>query len=188
MRACDNPFRSECVEALTYRGTGFSWSVLLERLAVGHGLGAIRGANGSGKTTLLGELGVRLSAEGYCVRRLRPDLESRALAREQVRRFAVDCGPDTALLLDGADRVGPLEWLALRRTARPAGVLVMTTHREGRLPTLHRCATSPELLADLIGDLVPPGLLTEDVDALFSRQQGNVRTALRELYDRAAAG
>jgi len=85
--------------------------------------------------------------------------------------------------------VGPLEWRRLRRGARPAGILVITTHREGRLPTLHSCATSVDLIAELAAELVAPGRLDSVCFAdLFWRHQGNVRTALRALYDRFAEG
>ncbi len=188
MRARDNPFRAERIEALAYRAPGFEWDALLERLRAQGGRGAIRGAHGSGKTTLLHELGDRLVHEGWEVRRLRPDLDDSTLAREQVRHLARDAGKQTALLLDGADRLGPLTWSLFVRRVTPAGVLVATTHREGRLPTLHRCSTSPALLADLVGELMPPGEPPRvSVTRLLDRQSGDIRKALRELYDAHAA-
>jgi hypothetical protein len=63
--------------------------------------------------------------------------------------------------------------------------LVVTTHREGRLPTLWRCATTPELLRNLVREL-DVGLDEADARALHARHHGNVRDALRELYDQAA--
>lgn len=187
MRARDNPFRTERTDRLRYRAPGFRWHDLLARLDRQRGRGAVRGPEGSGKTTLLGELGERLAGRGLEVRRLRPSLDDRRLARSQVRELARGAGPGTALLLDGADRVGPFEWRRLLKAARPAGILVITSHREGRLPTLHRCATSVALLRDLAGELAPAGeLATVPFDDLYSRQRGNLRTALRALYDRFA--
>ena len=90
-----------------------------------------------------------------------------------------------------------MEWSRLCLAARPAGVLVVTTHREGRLPMLHRCTTSAallgelagELVGELAGELVPPAVLASVSFAdLFARQEGNIRTALRALYDRFADG
>lgn len=189
MHAGQNPFRSTRVESLRFRAPGFCWDRLLERLATQQGRGAIRGENGRGKTTLLLELAERLGRQGYDVRRLRPDLDSASLARRQVRALAREVSPETALLLDGADRVGVVEWRRLRWAARAAGVFVVTTHREGRLPTLHRCASSVELLSELVGELVEPGQGEADsMRELFHAERGDVRMALRVLYDRAAAG
>ena len=194
MRARDNPFRSERVESLAYRAPGFDWARLLARLAAQGGRGAIRGPQGSGKTTLLHELGERLEGAGYTVRRLRPDPDDRSLARRQLRELTTGLGPDVALLLDGADRLGWSQWQALRRGSREAAVLVVTTHRSGRLPTLYRCSTSVELLRELVAELAPVEMLPEargDDDwasALYARAGGNLRLALRELYDRAVRG
>jgi hypothetical protein len=188
VRARDNPFRAERVEALAYRAPGFSWPELLARLRAQGGRGAIRGPQGSGKTTLLHELGDRLAQSGLEVRRLRPDLDDRRRARRQVSDFSRGAGEATALLLDGADRLGPLTWSLFVREAATVAMLVVTTHRESRLPTLHRCSTSPALLADLVGELMPIGQPPRvSVRRLLRRQHGDIRKALRELYDRHAS-
>jgi len=186
MRPRDNPFRTTRVEALRYRAPGFAWDELLVRLERQGGRGAIRGPEGSGKTTLLHELGDRLAATGCEVRRLRPDLDDRRLAVRQVRSFAANAGRKTALLLDGADRVGRLDWWSLLRASREVAALVVTTHREGRLPTLQRCLTSPELLAELMNELDPAALVAAQPEELYARAAGNVRVALRERYDAVA--
>jgi len=186
-RARDNPFRAARIEGLRYRAPGFRWPDLTARLASQGGRGAIRGAQGSGKTTLLHELGDRLAAAGWEVRRLRPDLDDRRLVGEQVHALTRGAGKRTALLLDGADRLGLLRWSLFLRAAQAAGVLVVTTHREGRLPTLHRCRTTPRLLAELVAELRPAGLPEVSLEALFRRQRGNLRAALRSLYDAQAA-
>lgn len=187
MRARDNPFRADRLHGLRYRAPGFRWPELLARLDRQGGLGAIRGPEGSGKTTLWRELGERLEETGVAVRLLRPSLSDPPAARREVRDLTQGIDRRTALLLDGADRVGPIGWRRLKQDARRAGVLVVTTHREGRLPTLHRCATSAALLAELVGELLPVserGVL--GVGRLFQREQGDVRRALRSLYDRFA--
>lgn len=187
VRARDNPFRTERTDNLRYRAPGFDWGDLMARLEVRGGRGALRGAQGTGKTTLLRELGVRLAGLGLEVRSLRPSLDDRRLATSQVRELPRGAGSGTALLLDGADRVGLFEWWRLVRSAQPAGILVVTTHREGRLPTLHRCETSAALLSELATELTAATELSSvSLVDLFSREQGNVRTALRSLYDRFA--
>lgn len=188
MRARDNPFRTERTDRLSYRAPGFGWSELLARLETIGGRGAIRGAQGSGKSTLLRELEVRLAVKGLEVRRLRPSPDDRRLAKRQLRAWLEGVGPNTVLLLDGADRVGWLEWRRLVRSARSAAALVITTHREGRLPTLHRCSTSTALLEELVTELAGPSEVEAiSVAELLARENGNVRTALRALYDRFAA-
>ena len=86
-------------------------------------------------------------------------------------------------MLDGAEQPGVLSWRLFRWHARRAGGLLITTHRAGRLPTLHRCATTPALLRELVAAL---GENIDDAEAarLHARHGGNLREALRELYDR----
>lgn len=65
---------------------------------------------------------------------------------------------------------------------------MINAHREGRLPTLVTCTTTPALLDGIIRTLTP--LAVEGVPssaALFTRHRGNLREALRELYDVYAA-
>jgi len=94
-------------------------------------------------------------------------------------------GPGDVVLLDGADALRWLDWLRFRRLARRAGGLIITTHRPGRLPTLVECATSPALLAEIVGALLGPEAKRwrNRLEGLWSRHGGNLREALRELYD-----
>ena len=71
----------------------------------------------------------------------------------------------------------------LVRASRRAGGLVITTHRERRLPLLYRAETSPALLAGIVAAL--DGSASPPAD-LFERNGGNLRAALLELYDAAA--
>ncbi len=188
MRAADNPFRATRVDALDYRAPGFEWRALLERLDGLGGRGVVLGPRGSGKSTLLRGLEERLRDRGHEVRRLRPDPDDALIAQRQLDRFTSALSPTTALLLDGADRVGWREWRRLCLAARPLPVLVVTTHRRGRLPTLHRCSTSAEILTELLAELDGGRHDPLEVRALFRQHRGNLRTALRQFYDRAARG
>jgi hypothetical protein len=71
----------------------------------------------------------------------------------------------------------------LRLRTRRAGGLVITSHRPGLLATLFECETTPELLAGIVRELAGDGV---DAGELHARHAGNVRNALRELYDRWA--
>jgi hypothetical protein len=93
---------------------------------------------------------------------------------------------DHAILIDGAEQLGGVAWWRLERRLRPAGKLVITSHRPARLPTIHECTTSPELLAELIDELAPGTAFEIDIEALYQRHDGNIRLCFRELYDRWA--
>jgi hypothetical protein len=58
-------------------------------------------------------------------------------------------------------------------------------HRFPRLGILHRCVTTPELLRDITRSL-GARITAPDSAALFARHDGNLRDAIRELYDRAS--
>lgn len=195
MRARDNPFAVQKVEAaVRFRPQGTSWEELLARLeALGY-RAAIVGEEGRGKTTLLEDLTPRLETLGFEVHRATLSRQRPSLDRRRQAGLLAAAGPRTLLLLDGADELGPVAWRRLRRRSRTAGGLVIATHRPGRLPTLLECTTSPELLAEILRRLHPPALAPPfpSPEVLYARFGGNLRDALRHLYDlyagRAGAG
>lgn len=168
-----------------YRLGDAGWSALRARLADQRGRGAIVGPHGSGKTTLLEDLGARLAGEGFRLHWIRLDDEHRAVPPGFFREHASALGARDAVLVDGAEQLGVRAWWVLCLRVRRAGVFVATTHRGGRLPTVYRCATSSELLRQLVAELGETISPTEAA-ALHARHRGNIREALRELYDRAA--
>jgi hypothetical protein len=189
MRARDNPFGAQRLLALRYRLSGLSWDELLARLAaLGH-RAALIGPHGHGKTTLLEDLGVRLESCGFRLRAATLHAGDRRLSADQEETLFVALTARDCLLLDGAEQLNPLSWRRLVRRSRAAGGLVVTAHRAGLLPTLLECRTSPELLSDLVRELLgaeadglqPP--LEELYAQLFTRHGGNLRDVLRELYD-----
>jgi hypothetical protein len=88
-------------------------------------------------------------------------------------------------IIDGAEQIRWWNWLVMKHTHKSA--LIITTHKPGRLPTIHETSTSESLLAELITTLaaVPPN--PEFVTDLFTRHRGNIRDCLREMYERCAA-
>lgn len=153
------------------------WNRLLSRLESLGRRAAIVGPHGSGKTTLLEDLGARLEAQGWRVQYLRLHADRRSLPslpKVDDRVF---------LLCDGAEQLRILDWIRLRWCAARAGGLAITTHRAGRLPTLHRCETTPALLREVAGSL---GATLTEVEStmLWVRHAGNLRDVIRELYDR----
>jgi hypothetical protein len=188
MKARDNPFASHRMESIGFRPQGMDWAELWARLDRLNRRAAIVGPCGSGKTTLVRELGRRLSDEGARVHSIRLSEERRRMGSQAMAALGAGLGDGDVLLLDGAEQLDWMQWWRIRRMTRRSGGLIITSHRAGFLPTLIECRTSPELLADLAGEL--SGLGAESCRStaaeMFQRHGGNVREALREWYDRQA--
>jgi hypothetical protein len=180
VKARENPFRSECVDALAYRAPGFGWDDLETRLAAARGRGAIVGPEGHGKTTLLLEWMERRRRVGDDVVFVKLEAGQRRLAQHQ--QAAVDTYG--SVYVDSAEQLGWLGWRELLHLTVAARALVITTHRRGRLPTVFLCRTSPELLGELVRQLTGE---PRDCSALWRRHRGDIRLALRELYDAASS-
>ena len=195
MRARNNPFgAARVLSAIRYADPagdpddGRDGAVaLLPRLeALGY-RAAIVGPHGSGKTTLLEDLEGVLAQRGFRITHVRLDADDRRLPREW-RLSASRLESGDIVCLDGADELGPIGWMWFRWRARRAGGLIITAHRRGRLATLVACATSASLLDRIIRRLAPNGLAAAPPAAeLFARHRGNLRDALRELFDVYAA-
>lgn len=175
MKARDNPFRSDCLERLVYQAPDLDWAALEARLEASGGRGALVGPMGHGKTTLLLEWQARHPG-AVMVR-----LGERQRRLEAGQRRIVSSAAH--VLVDGAEQLAWWGWWELRWLARRARCLIVTSHRAGLLPTLFLCRTSPDLLNDLVRQLTGQ---EADHEPLFRRHRGNVRLALRELYDRQA--
>lgn len=179
------PAPAERVRRERYRLDASGWALLFARLRALRHRGAIVGPRGSGKTTLLADLAERLAANGWRIVHARLTVEFPALGLAISSRRLAGLEPRDLLLVDGAEQLSPVRWLALRLRARHAGGLIITTSEAGRLPTLWRCRATPELLRELSGSFGVT-LAEADASALFERHGGNLRTALRELRDRQA--
>lgn len=153
MRAADNPFRSDRLSGLGFRLQGAGWEVIESRLDAHHG-GAVVGPRGSGKSTLLAELGVRQARQGRATIRLRLSATCPRLSHTQWLALMAT-GSRSVVLLDGAEQLGTSAWRALVLCTRRAAALVITQHHPGRLPVLVTCRTSPQLLAELVDELLP---------------------------------
>lgn len=195
MKARENPFRVARVRAaIRYArsaadpdATRDGAIALLPRLQALSCRAAIVGPHGSGKTTLLEDLEYLLTQRGCRITHLRLDTEAPRLPHDWptcARRL----GARDIVCFDGAEQLAALAWTRLRWQARRAGGLIVTTHHPGRLPTLVACATSPALLDRIMRRLAHDDLAAAPSAAeLFARHGGNLREALRELYDVYAA-
>ncbi|HSS75213.1 MAG TPA: hypothetical protein VLV54_00565 [Thermoanaerobaculia bacterium] len=189
MRARDNPFAAQRLGAISYRLDAIGWEDLIGRLAALRFRAALVGLHGRGKTTLLEELARRLAQRGFRIRTILLHEGDRRLSPTQRKTLFRGLTIEDALLVDGAEQLSHLAWLEIRLRSRAAGGLVITSHRPGLLPTLHECHTSPGLLEEIVAELTGPdsaGPLPSS-EELFVRHGGNVRDALRELYDRCVA-
>lgn len=188
-RAVENPFRSARIEALRFRHPGFDRRDLLRRFDTLGRRAALVGPHGSGKTTLLEELEGDFVAAGWRIERLRFAEERRGLDAGEWAR--VDgLGAECLLTVDGAEQLLAWSWWRLRWRSRRAGGLLVTTHRPGRLATLHRHHPSREVLVELVEELVGSEELPSPaaLGGLFRKHRGNLRECLRELYDEWSAG
>ena len=182
-----NPFRTERVEQIRYRPIGWTWDTLLARLADLDYRAAIVGPQGSGKTTLLEDLTDHLHQLGYMPRFRRLDSESPELSKDTLRNLITNLTDRNIILLDGCEQLRPKAWRFFLNLTRPARGLIVTTHHPGRLPTLVECQTSPELLAQIVHSLAGEEYANALDPNLLQRHHGNIREALRELYDLHAA-
>ena len=179
-RPADNPFASRRIDRLSYRFRVADTAALIDGLLRNGNRGAIIGPHGSGKTTLLEHLAVRLEGEMVWIRL---SADTVAPVRSARAGLPTDVGPRHTLLIDGAEQLGPWSWWRLSHQMRYAGAIVVTSHRPGRLPTIYECATDPELLTELVGELAPEVVDAVDLEDLFERNRGNIRECFRELYD-----
>ncbi len=198
MRPRDNPFRVERLEALDFRPQGMDWATLEHRLMRLNLRAAIIGPEGSGKTTLLRQLGDRLEGWGYRTRWVQVGRDRRP-PPGSLRAAMEGLDERDVVLFDGAGHLPPPRWWAVRWRCRRAGGLIVTGHRGRPLPVLIRTRTDPVLLAALIRSLLSQahdadsglaGMTAMEVDgvasALWHRHRGDLRAALRSLYDRCA--
>ena len=187
MRAHENPLRTECLHRLAFRAKDFTWPVFLNNLDRCGDRGLIVGPKGSGKTTLIGDLLERLRSRGQSVHSVRLDPDSEDRVQEQLATILRGAKDHQMVLVDGSDRIDALTWWQFRRRLPQSSGLVLTAHREGRLPTLHRCQPSLAIFRELVLELMSPEIADQfEIDEVYRRHGGNMRSSFLELYDSLA--
>lgn len=196
MKARENPLRTERVLRARFRLNAvedkLTWDKLLARLEAQNWRGALLGPEGSGKTTLLEDFVPYLTTRGWRIRWLRLSRETPRFAPE-IWTYLESVAPDEIILFDGAEQLPRRDWKRFLVLSRPAAGLLITSHRAGLLPTLVECRTTPQLLRaileEILGNDANLWSVVKDVeyDVLWARHQGNLRHALREIYDIYAA-
>jgi hypothetical protein len=176
--------------SLRYCFAGCAWSEFLSKCESFGFRGALIGPYGSGKTTLLEDLEIKLRERDLKTRLIRAPNDHPDLKRKFLSEITQPVETGQIVLVDGAEQIGGWAWRRFKWQTRNAGGLIITAHQPGLLPTLWKCATSPELLRQLAAGLLDrqPEDLREISERLFQKHEGNLRAALRECYDLAAAG
>ena len=185
MIARENPFTATRMHSVRYKfSDGDSLRRLRLRLEASGGRGMIVGPEGSGKSTLLDELCRNFAASGKTVFSLRAQrLNSigslRHLLSQLRQASSVEC-----VFIDSSERLNRIIWSYVRWRLRKCKIIAGAAHSPGRLPTLYFTTTSSSLLSSIVKELLPRGAeAPKEISALFEEHGGNVRTALRELYD-----
>ena len=185
--AKSNPFRVQKLENLSFRYLQQDKTAVLQRLRQQRFRGEISGPEGSGKTLLLKELLAALNEQKIktaliTLKHGEPGGNFQALWKTLP---ALD--NQTVLALDGSEQLGVPAWLAVRALTRRLRGLIITTHLPGRLPFLYRCYTTPQLLQNLIEELLEKHEKTtvQDAATLYALYNGNIRAALLNCYDAA---
>ena len=185
LSARENPFSTDRVEQIRFMPQSESWSELIERLEIMDYRAAAIGPDGSGKTTFLEDLKQQLKERGIKTQSIFVTMDIK-VSWKQIKQ-TLDARAFDVLLLDGADHLNRMTWYRLkRRILRIKKGLVITSHKPDMLPTLMRCSTSIPLLQNIVSQLAPEYAQPPQIEKLFTRHEGNIRNALRTLYDEAA--
>jgi hypothetical protein len=178
-----NPFRAERLDALSFVFQDTSTNELLARLEILDFRAAIIGAHGNGKSTLLETLAPHLQTRGWNIHRLFLNSSQRDFSSATWRKINLLRERDF-ILLDGAEQLSFLQRNQFLRASRFAAGVLLTAHHAGIFPTLYECRSSIRLLKTLVFQLAPDGNENKNfVEELFARHNGNLRDALREMYD-----
>lgn len=192
MKARENPLRVEKVLQVRFHLEAIETDLTLENLVrrwENWGRrGALVGPHGHGKTTLLEDLADYFEKQGEKILFLRLSRENRRFSRQewqQIQSFSAD----SIVLFDGAEQLSRLDWARFKRHSQRARGVVITSHRSGLLPTLLECRTSPQLLRDILHQIAGNDAARWDVEceAIWQHHRGDLRLALREIYDFYAA-
>ena len=186
--AKNNPFGAKRIQAIGYLPQELSWRQIETRLNQLDDTAAIVGPHGSGKTALLRNLETRLSQCGVSTAMLFINLDIK-LPWQTIRNTIESLPPKGVLFFAGANHLPFLRFKQLQYLTRKRHVgLVITSHREGLLPTLTYCRPRLELLTELTERLLGKNEAIEPLHlaALFESHNGNICDCLWQLYDEYA--
>ena len=186
--ARENPLAVHRTSNVAFRFADHDWEFHLKRLRALNFRAAIVGAQGSGKSTLLAELLGRLEAASVKAHLL--FLPQAPEQHQPMLSKAFELSEQGYILLvDGIERLGFFQRRDLIKRTRNSAGLVITLHHPGKLPTWIKTETTAQLMEAVLIDLKldHPEILSAG-EIAFARHDGNIRNALRDLYDQFAAG
>ncbi len=186
--ARNNPFATEHLQKIRYR---FSDESLAELLCHFDTLGkqaAIVGPQGHGKTTLQKELASAMVPSQTQWVKLREG--DRIIPQSILHEVFSKTGTSDLICVDGAEQLSWWNWKKFLRQLGKDQRCLITSHRQGLLPTLINCKTSVSLLADLVTELTstPDAAQQKELELIFIKHRGDIRQSIRELYDRCSNG
>jgi len=180
MHAKENPFSSDRLHSIPFVFHDETWVSFLARLAESNYTGAIVGAHGSGKSTLLLELKNELDRIG----RVAQYIQLRRQEPRSILKLLYEKSQDEVLLLDSAGCLNLLERKVLHWFCNRRGGIIFSAHRESKVPTLYKTTQSVALFSSLCEQLATDlAFSTEQLEAIYSRNEKNMRLAFFELYD-----
>jgi len=173
------------VARIRYRLSEAEWGELVERLAQMKYRGALVGRDGAGKSTLLQDIKEYFDRQGRAHKMVFVS-EDIAVGWKQIKEVLESKPQKAIMLVDGADHLSKICWIRLKRwVIRNDMGLIITSHHQGMLDTLMECRTTVELLKEIVGEFMKESepVADEILEQLYRKHDGNVRDALRELYD-----
>jgi energy-coupling factor transporter ATP-binding protein EcfA2 len=181
--AANNPLRMDRLERIPFRFQIGDWQQHLKRLKQLKFRVAIVGKKGSGKTTLLEQLQGRINQHLV-------QLPLDKTQHEQLLATAVEASRNgKVVLLDGIERLTFWQRRKIYSATKSGPGLIVVVHRPCKLPTWVHCRTNPELMDSMLLELDLDQTVYRSAgrDA-FQQAGGNIRDALRLLYDQFADG
>lgn len=147
--------------------------------------GQIVGPHGAGKSTLLSAIEPLAGRAGRIWHRVNLRDGQTAAARAALHR--VEFTPQTLLVIDGYEQLGPLQRATIRwRCWRSGAGLLVTTHTWLGLPTLARIQPSVRVALAVFRALTagqPTPVTEADCINAFNACNANIREMLFHLYD-----
>jgi len=194
-RARENPFASDRVEALlTFEPEWLNqtWEILMDRLIQLDYRASIIGPHGSGKSTLLSDLKSRLLEQGFQVESFFLNEEQKKLCGtdwERLDHLEVSevSGKRTIVFLDGAEQMSSWQWRRFKKMTTKHSGLIITQHKQGKMPLWLKTETSLEMFRDFVARLSPDfDQHNDSLECCYLNTNGNIREALWQCYDAVA--
>ena len=185
MKAHENPFNVQRIEKIRYNPLDTTIPQLLDKLEQLNYRAAIAGPEGSGKTTLLEDLKKYLKQKNINTINFFIN-DTNPCTSANINKLIESLNGDEIVLLDGADLISPLKWLIFKKKIlKHAAGLIITTHKPSKLPVLIECRTTVALFKNIVKQLIggEHSLDCADLEQIYDSHNGNIRSALAQLYD-----